>query len=322
MPLGAALVGGGAALLGGYLQGEATKDAAKTAAKAAEFRPFGVTGGLGGVTFKGREAQLALDPRMEMLQAQMLGEALSGPSPLFAQTGQLFGAGGMGTFGGGLLQQALGQGLFQAGALTDPNQIAQQQFAREMALLQPEQQRQMSSLEQRLFAQGRLGSSGGAQQFGDLMKAQETARAGAAQRALAGGLDYTGQLFGRGLEAMRLGTAQVGAGAGLFGQQLGLEDQMFQRMMARIQGAQMVEEPAYRAAGLGAQLGGGAAAAGAAQAPYLFGAGQVNPAASALMGFGQTIAASPGLFSGGSQSGVAGVTPGSQQDLMLAEQWR
>ena len=55
----------------------------------------------------------------------------------------------------------------------------------------------------------------------------------------------------------------MAGGAGLFGQQLSLQDQLFQQQLARAQGAQALENPAMDMARLSMGLGGTSAQAGA-----------------------------------------------------------
>lgn len=76
MPIGA-LIGAGAGLLGGVMQADATKDAARTAAKASEFKPYNITSGLGDVKFdrKGNTVDYTLDPNLRAYQNSMFNLA-------------------------------------------------------------------------------------------------------------------------------------------------------------------------------------------------------------------------------------------------------
>jgi len=104
-------------------------------------------------------------------------------------------------------------------------------------MLAPGQQQARTSLENRLFAQGRLGSTGGSQQFGSLLDAQSQARNQLMQQSLFGGTQQRGQeinqgmaLFGGGLD---LNQASIqAANLGLQGGQGGLQADMFNAQQA------------------------------------------------------------------------------------------
>lgn len=76
MPIGA-LIGAGAGLVGGMMQADATKDAARTAAKASEFKPYNITSGLGDVKFdrKNNTVDYNLDPNLRAYQNSMFNLA-------------------------------------------------------------------------------------------------------------------------------------------------------------------------------------------------------------------------------------------------------
>jgi hypothetical protein len=358
-PTGAAIGGGIASLVGGQRQADATQAAAQQAAAAAKFDPYNVYAqGIGGATFDDKgELNISLDPRMEQFRQGLLRGA-GQPSPLFSQVGNLYGnvaqnimgqARGFGQVGQGVVGlgrdvAGAGAGLFGQGrtmlgqaAGLSPTDIASQQYDITRGLIEPEQARQRSSLEQRLFAQGRLGSSGGAQQFGRLLESQGQQRNQLLSQALGQGLATQGQLFGQGLQTigagqgmLGLGTQQIGQGIGigqqgaqqlgtgaqLFGSRLGLEQQMLDRKLQQLQAARSMAQDPLQLANMGIGIGGRQAAAGASTAPMLFEAGQADPLGTALMGFGQSIASSPGLFSSGPTTPVTtdysggGVAPG------------
>jgi hypothetical protein len=59
-----------------------------------------------------------------------------------------------------------------------PEEYAQNMYDTDLAMLNPELQQQSQAMESRLLSQGRLGSTGGAGQFGGLMQAQNMTRLG------------------------------------------------------------------------------------------------------------------------------------------------
>ena len=312
-------------------------------------------GGAGG----GDNLNIRLDPQMEAFRQQFL-QGAGKQSPLFGQAGGLFGQAGQNMFNQGFQNQGIGQGVtglgqdvtgFGAGAFgqsqglfqqglgqlgaasnLDPNQIAQNQFDITSRMLEPGQAQARTSLENRLFAQGRLGGTGGSEQFGNLLQAQGQERNQLRGQALGQGLQAQGQLFNQGLGTLgasrgqagigqsflglgtqqigqgvgisQSGAGQLGQGAGLFGQQIGLEDQALQRQLNQINASRTLAQDPLQLANLGIGIGGRQAAAGASVAPLLFQAGQANPGASALMGFGSSIAQNPGLFNFGGGGGA------------------
>lgn len=170
MPITAALIGGGASLLGGLMGGSSARraaeassraqlEAARIAAEEARFRPIGVTTRFGTSTFQtnpeGRVtgAGYQLSPELQAYQDRLMG--LTGMGLTQAEAGQqmfqpLFGA-GQSAFGLG--QQYLAQ---------SPEQAAQQYMARQQDLLAPSRERQFAGLQNRLFQTGRGGLSVGA----------------------------------------------------------------------------------------------------------------------------------------------------------------
>ena len=170
MPITAALIGGGASLLGGLMGGSSARraaeassrgqiEAARIAAEEARFRPIGVTTRFGTSAFQtnpeGRVtgAGYQLSPELQAYQDRLMG--LTGMGLTQAEAGQqmfqpLFGA-GQGLFGLG--QQYLAQ---------SPEQAAQQYMSRQQDLLAPSRERQFAGLQNRLFQTGRGGLSVGA----------------------------------------------------------------------------------------------------------------------------------------------------------------
>ena len=170
MPITAALIGGGSAILGGLLGGRSAQKAAQTSANAqmeaariaaeeARFRPVGITTRFGTSKFQtgpdGRVtgAGYELSPELRAYQDRLMG--LTGGALTQAEAGQkmfqpLFSA-GQGLFGLG--QQYMAQ---------SPEQAAQQYMMRQQDLLAPSRERQFAALQNRLFQTGRGGLSVGA----------------------------------------------------------------------------------------------------------------------------------------------------------------
>jgi len=170
MGVEAAVIGGGASLLGGLLGGNSARQAARTqaaaqeraaqlAAEEARFRPVGITTRFGQSQFQtgpdGRVsgASYTLDPALRAYQDRFMGLAGGGLSQAemaqqqFAPLQQ----GAQGLFGLG--QQYLAQ---------SPQQAAQQYIAGQQELLAPSREREMAQLQNRLFNTGRGGLSVGA----------------------------------------------------------------------------------------------------------------------------------------------------------------
>ena len=166
----AAVIGGGASLLGGLFGGRSAERAARTqadaqmraaqlAAEEARFRPVGITTRFGQSQFQtgpdGRVsgASYTLDPALRAYQDRFMGLAGGGLSQAemaqeqFAPLQQ----GAQGLFGLG--QQYLAQ---------SPEQAAQQYMAGQQNLLAPSRERQFSQLQNQLFQTGRGGLAVGA----------------------------------------------------------------------------------------------------------------------------------------------------------------
>lgn len=170
MPITAALIGGGASLLGGLLGGRSAKKAAETqsgaeleaarlAAEEARFRPVGITTRFGQSAF-----ETGPDGRV-------IGASYTLAPALRAQQNKF-----MGLAGGGLNQAAMAQqqyaplgqaaqglfGLGQSYLAESPQQAAQRFMAQQQDLLAPSRERQLAQLQQGLFNTGRGGLAVGA----------------------------------------------------------------------------------------------------------------------------------------------------------------
>jgi len=170
MPFTAALVMGGASLLGGAMQGESAKQAAGTssraqiraaqiAADAARFRPVGITTRYGTSNFQtdadGNVIGAGYDVSPELRAYQDRLQALTGGALTQAEMAQQQYA---------PLQQSA-QGLFGLGQqylAQSPEQVAAQYMQQQQDLLAPSRERSMAQLQNQLYQQGRGGLSVGA----------------------------------------------------------------------------------------------------------------------------------------------------------------
>jgi hypothetical protein len=160
----------GAGLIGGMMQADSARSAARTqanaqmeaarlAAEEARFRPVGVTTRFGSSQFQtdpsGRVsgASYNVSPELQAYQDRfrgMAGGALSQAEMAGQQYAPLTGAASS--------LYGLGQQYLQQ----TPEQVAQQYMARQQDLLAPSRERQMAQLQNQLFQQGRGGLSVGA----------------------------------------------------------------------------------------------------------------------------------------------------------------
>tara|TARA_R110000822_G_scaffold105188_1_gene232621 strand:+ start:3924 stop:4760 length:837 start_codon:yes stop_codon:yes gene_type:complete len=146
--LGSALIGGGLSYLGAQESGDAARAAAQTQADAirssaasaeAAANPWNV-GSLGGTTTfdpESKSALLNLSPELTNIYSGLLSR-----SGLFGQQANAYSA--------------------------DPMMAANQFYNQQQEYFQPREDRARTDLETRLLAQGRLGSTGGQRQYGEL----------------------------------------------------------------------------------------------------------------------------------------------------------
>ena len=357
MPISAALIGGGASLLGGLLGGSSARSAARTqaaaqteaariAAEEARFRPVGVTTRFGQSQFQtdpttGRVsgAGYTLDPQLKAMQDRFLGLAGGGLSQA-EQAQQQFAP-----------LQGAAQGLFGLGQqylAQSPQEAAQQYIAQQQELLAPSRERQYSQLQTNLFNTGRGGlavGATGARPSGAAGLGAASPEMEAYYNALA---QQDAQLAAQGMQA---GQQQVAFGAGLFGtggnlanQGYGLQAAALGPYQAYLQGATGLESLGQQPLEMGSALGGRIASATGANA--LYGGGQAaaqtmgmanayNPFATALTGFSRSpelTRAASNMFNpyGGTAQGAYGqqeqylsgafANPQTQQARMLSAQ--
>ena len=170
MAIPAALISGGASLLGGLFGGNSAKQAAQIqadaqtraaqiAAEESRFRPVGITTRFGQSQFQtgpdGRVsgASYSLDPTLRAYQDRFMGLAGGGLSQAEMAQEQFapLQKGAQGLFG-------LGQGYLAE----SPQQAAQKFMAQQQELLAPSRERQMAQLQNNLFNTGRGGLAVGA----------------------------------------------------------------------------------------------------------------------------------------------------------------
>jgi hypothetical protein len=321
MPVTAALIGGGASLLGGVLGGSSQKKAARISAdaqiKAAQiaaeeqrFRPVGVTTRFGQSQFQfspeGRliGAGYDIDPRLaayqdrlDTLAGQRLGEA--------EMAGEAYAP----------LRQA-GQQLFKLGGqymAETPEQVAERYMARQMDLLAPSRERQYAQLQNQLFQTGRGGLSVGATG----MRPGGGAGLGASNPELEAYYNALAQQDAQlAAQAQQEGQRQLAFGTGLFGQGAGLlggyesgVTGALNPFTTTIGGVSALESLGQQPLDIGSTLGARASTAGANAGQSLLQggisaarttqAGAFDPVSAALMGLGSNPAfgqAAAGMF--------------------------
>ena len=262
MPITAALIGGGTALLGGLLGGSSARSAARTqagaqldaaqiAANEARFRPVGITTRFGGSQFQmgipGVSAPVATDfATPEEFQA-----AQSAYQTRLANEGRVTGASYtldpqlralqerfLGLAGGGLTQAegaqarfaplgTASEGLFSLGQkylAESPEQAAEKYILGRQNLLAPSRERQLAGLRTNLFNTGRQGLSVG----GTGMRPGGGEGLGASNPELEAYYNAIAQQDAQlASEGMQGGMNQIGFGSGLFGTGGNLLTQMY-----------------------------------------------------------------------------------------------
>jgi len=309
MPISAALIGGGASLLGGLLGGSSARSAARTQAAAqteaariaadeARFRPVGVTTRFG-------QSQFQTDPTT----GRVTGAGYEISPEIRAMQDRF-----LGLTGGGLMQaeqaqqqfaplQGAAQGLFGLGQqyiAQSPQEAAQQYMARQQELLAPSRERQYGALQNQLFQTGRGGLSVGAtsaRPSGAAGLGASTPETEAYYNALAQ------QDAALAAQAMQAGQQQTAFGAGLFGtggnlltQGYGGQVAALSPYQAYLQGATGLESLGQQPLELGSALGGRIAniagsnallQGGMSAAQSMGMANAYNPFATALIGASQ-----------------------------------
>lgn len=269
----------------------AQMEAARIAADAAKFRPVGVTTGFGQSQFTtDAEGNLigagyTLSPELQAIRNQLMLQAGAyDPTRIISQT------------------QALGTGaesLFNAGQgyLSESPEVARQRYiSQQQALLAPQQEQTLAGIRNSLFQRGRTGLATGGTTTGMAQTNPEMAayyNALAQQQAqLAAGAEQAAQ------QQQTFGASQLGAGAGLLGQRLGLISGAYTPLSTQLGLAGTVEGLGQQALGLGSELGGRASTAGANVGQALLTGG---------LGAARTIGATAALPGMAQAAGMAGL---------------
>ena len=265
----------GASLLGGAMQGDSARSAARTsanaqleaariAADAARFRPVGVTTRYGSSNFQTDKqgnligAGYNVSPELKAYQDRL--QALTGGALTQAEQAQQQYA---------PLQQSA-QGLFGLGQQylqQTPQQVAAQYMQQQQDLLAPSRERSMAQLQNQLYQQGRGGLSvgatsmrpSGAAGFGAASPEMEAYYNALAQQDLqiASQADQAGQ------QRTAFGAGLFGSGSQLLGQYQSGQVGALNPFTTYLGGGQAIEQMGQQPLTLGAGLGGQAAAYGA-----------------------------------------------------------
>jgi len=258
-----AIVGGGLSLLGANRSARAAESAAATganaqlqaaqiAAEAQRFRPVGVTTRFGSSQFtmdpEGylQSAGYTASPEIQSLQDRL--SALYGTSLGQAEQAQAL----------GMPIGAAGQGLFNLGQqymAQSPEQARQQFMAEQYALLDPVRQREEQRLGAGVFGRGRAGLN-----VGDIGQPELFALSAARRQQ---DLELARQAEQAAQQRTAFGAGLFETGAGLLGQQYGLQTQALSPFQTQFGLQQLLEQSAQQPLDIGAQLGGRSATAGA-----------------------------------------------------------
>ena len=202
------LLGGAGSLLGAFGGGGSSSSTSSDRTVG----PFSSQSGVGSAAWNGNKATTQLDDRYLGLQNQFLG-----------QTSQ-----GLGQLG------AFGNNPFQASQPFDLQGTTQNQFNLLEGLQQPSRDQATLDLEERLFSQGRLGSTGGTGQQSSLQDQFRLQQAQNMQSAFGQGLQGQQQQFGQDLQSSQQRNAQqqlLGSlSQGLFGSSLAPEQHLLNQL--------------------------------------------------------------------------------------------
>jgi len=263
------MAGGLFDLVGSYLQGEATKDAAqasadaqvraaKIAAEASRFRPVGVTTRFGQSNFqfdpkKGylTGAGYELSPELQAYQDRLMALSGQGLTQAEAAQGQYAPLTGAASNLFNLGQQYLAQ---------SPEQVAAQYMQRQQDLLAPSRERQYSQLQNQLFQTGRGGLAVGATGT----RPGGGAGLGASNPELEAYYNAIAQQDAAlSAQAQQAGQQQLAFGTGLFGQGANLLGQYQQGQIGALSpftsylgGATGLETLGQQPLNIGSELGG------------------------------------------------------------------
>jgi hypothetical protein len=268
------IVGGALSLAGGIFGGKSAQsaadasaaaqlEAARIAAEAQRFRPVGITtrfgesyfdlnkkGQLTGAGYTASPEIQALQDRLSALYGTSLGQAEQAQA-----LGMPIGAAAEGLFGLG--QQYMAQ---------SPEQARQQFMNEQYALLDPVRQREEQRLGAGVFGRGRAGLN-----IGDIGQPELFALSSARRQQ---DLELARQAEQAAQQRTAFGAGLFETGAGLLGQQYGLQTQALSPFQTQFGLSQLLEQAAQQPLDIGAQLGGRAATAGANVGQTLLAGGQ------------------------------------------------
>jgi len=275
MPVTAALIMGGASLLGGKMQSDAAGraaresaqaqlESARIAAEAAKFRPVGVTTRYGSSNFQFNPqgyvsgAGYEISPELRAYQDRLQGltrGALTQAEMAQQQYAPLQ-QGAQGLFG-------LGQQYLQQ----TPEEVAAQYMQQQQDLLAPSRERQMAQLQNQLFQTGRgglsVGATGmrpsGAAGLGATTPEMEAYYNALAQQDLA----LASQAQQAGQQNVAFGTGLLGSGAQLMGQYQAGQVGALSPFTSYLGAGSTIESLGQQPLTLGSALGGRSAEAGA-----------------------------------------------------------
>ena len=258
----AAAIGGGASLLGGYLQGEAAKSAANTSAQAqleaarlgaqqAAFRPVGVTTGFGTSNFV-----MGPDGRLQSASYNLNQPTQQQFNTLTGIAGQNLGQYQQGQQAAQPLMQGA-QGMFNLGQQylqQSPQAQAQQWMQQQQALLEPANTTALNNLRTNLFNTGRsglaIGGDGGLQATNPEMAAYYNSLA-QQQNTLVANANQQGQANAQ------FGANMLNAGGGMLSNYYGAQNAALSPYTTALNAAQNVDVLGQNALGIGQSLGAG-----------------------------------------------------------------
>lgn len=185
---------------------------------APKFKPYSGSSGFGDIDITGQRAEVSLDPKYQAIVNQLL-QGIGGLSPSLSSEQLAFGEDATRT----------GAGFLSALESTDPFDVAEKQFERMEAILEPGRERARTRTTEQLLAQGRLGS-----RSHGVTPEQESLESAIEQSRRAGLAEAFGQAQG-----VQRQQADIAQGMGAFG--LSTEQAQLQRMLESLGSATAVE---------------------------------------------------------------------------------
>lgn len=283
--LGDAL-GAGAAVYGA----NQNTNAAQSAQQAGQFKPYNIYGPQGTAQFNGTNINLGMDPGTQQLMQQLqqggqglFGQYLNSQS----QPGSLNELAGEHDYANQYTDPTtfmqLGDSFLNQLGSTDPNQLASQYAGNLRQIDAQGENTAANSLANRLFSQGRLGSTGGQGMFGQLMNQQNLAQV---NRQVAGqqyGQQSQNNMAALGSNLLNTGYGRVqdrfARAQTLFNANQGNQNSLLSGFQAALGQGNNMNGNLLNMASLGANVGQGAAATNFAAAQPVLNASQSQNAA-------------------------------------------